>query len=116
IALTRVDFPTLGAPMMATKPQRSPSIRGSWGTVGRGAASSSEVPSISTRWFDLEAQLEVVLDAFASQHGGGGGLLGGPLRAPHTLGRRVFGKVHGNQEFRVVVRAGAGDLAIGGRR
>src|SRR5258707_15626214 len=77
------------------------------------------VASISTGCFHLDARLapsfDALLDALASQHGSGGGLLGGTLRAPHALGRGVFSEVHGDQEFRVVVRASAGDLAIGGR-
>src|SRR5258708_25072348 len=111
IALTRVDFPTFGAPMMATKPQRCEPVS---------CGASSEVPSISTGCFHLDARLapsfDALLDALSGQHGSGGGLLGGTLRAPHALGRGVFSEVHGDQEFRVMVRAGAGDLAAGGRQ
>src|SRR5258708_33831019 len=111
IALTMVDFPTLGAPMIATKPQPCAPVA---------CGASLEVASISTGCFHLDARLapsfDALLDALASQHGSGGGLFGGALRAPHALRGRELREIHGDQEFRVVVRAGAGDLAIGGRR
>ena len=56
------------------------------------------------------------LDAFALHHGRRGGLLGGALRAAGAFRGREMGKLHGDAKLRVVVRAGARDLAIGRRR
>src|SRR5262249_31996583 len=79
IALTRVDFPTLGAPMMATKPQCSASLPSPacGGGLGRGCGASLEVPSISTGCFHLDALLDArlaasfdaLLNALSGQHG-----------------------------------------------
>src|SRR6185295_5144258 len=54
--------------------------------------------------------------AFAGEHRGGSGLLGGALGGPDALGRRTVGDLDRDAEFRIVVRPGALDLAIGGRR
>ncbi len=84
-ALSSVDLPALGAPISATKPQRVPCSAGSAiGPLG--------------------------LDALALHHGGGSCLLGGALGAPHAFGGRKLGKMHGNAELRIVVRARNGRL------
>ena len=70
-ALTRVDLPTFGAPMMATKPQRRPRRVGS-------AAATREAAQLCR------------LHALAGQHCGGGGLLGGALGAAQSLGRHAI--------------------------
>ena len=73
-ALTSVDLPALGAPIRATKPQRR---RRRLRSVARTRIARLAIGSSSRR-----------LDAFARQHGGGGGLLGGALGAADAFGRR----------------------------
>src|ERR1700704_3375401 len=63
-ALMSVDLPALGAPISATKPQRVLVVA----SPGRSAIGTFR------------------LDPFARQHRGGGGLLGGALRAAQPLG------------------------------
>src|SRR5665811_518179 len=92
-ALSSVDLPALGAPISATKPQRV--------SLARLAASTIKL---------------VHRHADARQHGGGGGLFGGPLRCAHALGRRPVGQHHRDAEFRIVMRAGARQFPIGRRR
>src|SRR6516225_1151708 len=84
-ALTRVDFPTLGAPISATKPQRV--ARGSSLIVAAG-------------------------DAFTLDHHGGRNLLGSTLAAADTLGRSQSRQIHGDAKLRIVVWPGALDLPI----
>src|SRR5580692_7816331 len=94
-ALAKVDLPTLGAPISATKPQR---------VVGSaGAAWASAIAPFG-------------LDALAGQHGGGGALLGGALGPAGAFGKREIGQLHGNPEFRTVIGTGARDFAIDRRR
>src|SRR6202790_3258437 len=90
-ALSSVDFPTFGAPISATKPQRLAPSAGS-------------------------AIASCRLDALARQHGGGGGLFRGALGASHAFRRRQGGKLHGDAEFRIVIGTRARHLAIGRRR
>src|ERR1700749_4303115 len=86
-ALTRVDLPTLGAPISATKPQRvSPPPRSSSVMLAAG-------------------------DAFALDHHGCGDLLRGTLAAADALGGRKPRQIHGDAELRIVMRPGALDLA-----
>src|ERR1044072_1940550 len=85
-ALMRVDFSALCAPSTAMRPQL---VLGS--SIRR-------------------------VHAFALQHRGGRGLLGGALGAPDPLGRRLVGDIDRDAEFRIVVRPGALQLAIGRRR
>src|ERR1700692_1388712 len=66
-ALTSVDFPTFGAPISATKPQR----------VAGGGAASAEGLSV----------IPAAADAFARDHHGGRDLLGGALAAADAFGR-----------------------------
>src|SRR3954471_18336734 len=94
-ALTRVDLPTFGAPISATKPQR----------VAVGAASPAASPVIVA-----------AADAFARDHHGGRDLLGRALAAADAFGRRQPGQVHGDTELRIMVRPAALDLAIDRRR
>src|SRR5207253_1842974 len=91
-ALMRVDLPTLGAPMSATKPQRRPA----------GAAGSGSAIAVFR------------LDALVGEHGRGCGLLGGAFRAAETFGRETVGKLDDHAELRVVVGSFALDLPIGG--
>src|SRR4030095_8670766 len=89
-ALTRVDLPTFGAPINATKPQR----------VG--------VPASA---IGVDAR-----HAFALQERKGGCLLRGALSAALSfrgLHARQFDR---NAELRVVMRPGPLDLAVGRRR
>src|SRR6185312_12692816 len=88
-ALTSVDLPTLGAPISATKPQRV-----------------------------LAAGLLIVAagHAFALDHHGCGHFLGCALAAADALGRREAGQIDGHTELRIVMRAGALDLAVNGGR
>src|ERR1700732_1525434 len=91
IALMSVDLPTLGAPISAMNPQR------------RAAPSPlSGSPIEAFRHHPLPGQ-----------HDGSGSLLGGALGAAGSFRRRAIGKLDGDAEFRVVVGAGALDLAIG---
>src|ERR1700755_3401897 len=85
-ALTSVDLPTLGAPISATKPQR----------VG---------PSAS-------AVIAAAGDAFALDHDAGRDLFGSALAAADPFGRRQARQVDRDAELRIVMRAGALDLAI----
>src|SRR6516164_1581817 len=94
-ALTRVDLPTFGAPIRATKPQR---VAG----AGESARSLSVIAAAA--------------DAFALDHHGGRDLLGGALAAADPLGRRQPRQVDGDTELRIVMRPGALDLAIDRRR
>src|SRR6266478_1421031 len=94
-ALTSVDLPTLGAPISATKPHR----------VARSAASSEGSPLIAS-----------AADAFARNHHGGGNFFGGALAAADPFGRREARQIHGDTKLRIVMRAGALDLAIDRRR
>src|SRR5579871_1782400 len=163
IALTRVDLPTLGAPMTATKPQRCSAASSG---PSRHTASLDALfistgccrlhAAVDTAALDVVAVdavfhvivgnivlgdavpdavfvaclqafflaplhgflhaclhaflgdiVDPILNAFAAQHGGGGGLLGGALRAAHALGRHKLREAHSHQEFRVMMRAGA---------
>ena len=70
-ALTSVDLPALGAPISATKPQRVASACGAGSAIERVRG----------------------LDAFARQHGGGGGLLGRALGAAEAFRRRELGQL-----------------------
>src|SRR3954447_10080700 len=94
-ALTRVDLPTFGAPISATKPQR----------VAVGAASPAASPVIVA-----------AADTFARDHHRGRDLLGRALAAADAFGRRQTGQVHGDAELRIMMRSGALDLAIDRRR
>src|ERR1700744_2334736 len=85
-ALTSVDLPTLGAPINATKPQRV------------SAPDSTVIASAA--------------DAFALDHHRRCRLLCRPLAAANALGRLQAGQIDGNAELRIVMRAGALDLAI----
>src|SRR5512139_695238 len=88
-ALSSVDLPALGAPISAMKPQR--------------------VSAVSS--------IELVRGhPDAREHGGGRGLFGGALRRAEAFRRRAAGQYHGDVEFRIVMRAGACELAIGRRR
>jgi hypothetical protein len=82
--LTKVDFPTLGAPINATKPQR----------VGDSAIAPLR------------------LDAFTRQHRGGRGLFGSTLGTAHALGWFALRQRHGHAELRIMIRSPAFDLAI----
>src|ERR1700730_10059587 len=105
IALTRVDLPTLGAPMTATKPQRRDAAL--WSALSTACSGGScGVSLISPGRFH----------AFAGQHRGGGGLFGGALGAAHAFGRHEFRQFDGDAELRIVMRPGAGDFPIRGRR
>src|ERR1700760_795912 len=79
-ALTRVDFPTLGAPISATKPHR----------LGALSARGSSVIFIAG-------------DAFALDHHGGCDLLGRTFAAADAFGRRQPRQVDGDTELRVVM-------------
>src|SRR6516162_9816361 len=94
-ALTRVDLPTFGAPIRATKPQR---------VVGTGESARSL------------SVIAAAADAFALDHHGGRDLLGGALAAANPLGRRQPRQIDGHAELRIVMRPGAFDLAIDRRR
>src|SRR5262249_43311400 len=89
-ALTRVDLPTFGAPISATKPQRV-------------LAPASGV-------------IDAASDAFAFDHHACRDLLRRALAAADAFGRRQPRQVDGDAELRIVVRARALDLAIDGRR
>src|SRR6185369_17340823 len=90
-ALSNVDLPAFGAPISATKPQRVP------------VTGASDIQFVHR-------------DTDAPQHGGGGGLFGSTLGGAQALRRRAVGQHHGDAEFRIVMWAGARELAIGRRR
>src|SRR3954447_13315920 len=92
-ALTRVDLPTLGAPISATKPH----------LVAAAVACACDSSVIAA-------------DAFALDHHGCRDLLGRALAAADTFGRRQPRQVDGNAELRIVMRSGALHLAINRRR
>src|SRR5450755_1828702 len=79
-ALTRVDLPTLGAPISATKPQ----------AVAAGTAASGDLSVIAA-----------AADAFARDHDGGSDLLGRALAAADAFGRVEPRQVHGDAELRI---------------
>jgi hypothetical protein len=54
--------------------------------------------------------------ADCGKHLGGGRRLGRALGRALALGRRPVGQFHRNAEFRIVMRPGARELAIGRRR
>src|SRR4051812_33839352 len=93
-ALTRVDLPTLGAPISATKPQR---------VVAGGAPA-------------LTSSVIAATNSFAREHYRSRDLLGGALAAADALRRHEAGQVDGDAELRIVMRSGALDLAIHRRR
>src|SRR3979411_486827 len=82
-ALTRVDLPTLGAPISATKPQR----------VAAGAASPRD-----------SSVIVAAADAFARDHHGGRDLFGRALAAADAFGRRPSGQIHGDAELALMMR------------
>src|SRR5262249_48329870 len=96
-ALMSVDFPTLVAPISATKPHRCSTCSTCAPCAGSAIAARR-------------------LDALASQHGCGGGLFGGAFGPSQPFGRRESRKLHSHPELRIVIRPRPGDLTIGGRR
>src|SRR5690348_5438300 len=90
-ALTKVDLPTLGAPISATKPQRL-----------AGDAVTPEASSV----------IAAAADALARNHHGGGDLLGRALAATDTFGGRQTRQIHGDAKLRIVMRPGTLNLAI----
>src|SRR6478672_24254 len=88
-ALTRVDLPTLGAPISATKPQR----------VAAAAVDSWDSSVIAA-------------DAFTLNHDRCRDLLGRALAAADALGRSKARQVDRHAELRIMVRPGPRDLAI----
>src|SRR6267142_4386019 len=90
-ALTRVDLPTLGAPISATKPQR----------VAAGAPSARRLSVIAA-----------AADAFALDHHGGRDLLGRALAAADAFRRSEPRQIHRDAELRIMMRSGTFDLAI----
>src|SRR5580700_1253904 len=90
-ALAKVDLPTLGAPISATKPQR---------VIGSAGAA----------WTSSSAIAPFGLDALAGQHDGGGRLLGGALGTAGAFGGRETGQLHGNPKFRTMIGTGARDF------
>src|SRR4051812_38606574 len=90
-ALTRVDLPTLGAPISATKPQRVPAA----GVSGAGLS-----------------VIGATADPFAREHHRCCDFLGGALAAADTFRRRETGQIDGDAELRIVMRAGTLDLAV----
>src|SRR5437868_11898912 len=94
-ALTRVDLPTFGAPISATKPQLV--------AAGAGSAEDSIV-------------IACAADAFSFDHHGCGDLFGRTLGAAETFRGRKARQVDGDAELRIVMRSGALDLAIDRRR
>src|SRR5882762_2753417 len=85
-ALTRVDLPTLGAPISATKPQR----------VAAGAPSARRLSVIAA-----------AADAFALDHHGGRA-----LAAADAFRRSEPRQIHRDAELRIVMRPGALDLPV----
>src|SRR5215469_7373540 len=92
-ALMSVDFPTLGAPISAAKPQRA-------------CCSTCACSAMAARR----------LDALAREHGGCGSLFGGAFGASQSFRRREGRKLHCHTEFGTVIRPGPADFAIGWRR
>src|SRR3954471_15592866 len=95
-ALVSVDLPAFGAPINATKPQRCAP------PCDDGCTSPSTGSAIRRIHFH----------AFAREHGGGGGLVGGALGAALPLRGLQCGNIDRNAEFRIMMWAGALDLAI----
>src|SRR5262249_34661884 len=91
-ALTRVDLPTLGAPISATKPQRV----------------SPATPAASVMF--------AAGDALALDHDGRRDLFRRAFAAADALGRRQPRQVDRDAELRIVMRPGALDLAVDRRR
>src|SRR5438874_1578655 len=89
-ALTRVDLPTLGAPISATKPQ----------AVSPDAAAGDDSTIIAA-----------AANAFALDHRRGRDLLGRALGATDAFGRGQPRQINGNAELRIVMRSGTLDLA-----
>src|SRR5215471_7838683 len=97
-ALTSVDFPTLGAPISATKPQ-----------------AVSALVSVLTLVLALSV-IAAAGDAFALDHHACRDLLGRALAAADALGRFQPRQVDGDAKLRVVMRAGALGPAVDRRR
>src|ERR1700756_218070 len=94
-ALTRVDFPTLGAPISATKPQHV-------------SVFALSAPTASV--------IAAAGDAFALDHHTCRDLLRRALAAADAFGRCEPRQIHRDAELRIVVRAGAFDLPVNRRR
>src|SRR3954454_17953092 len=93
-ALTSVDFPTLGAPIRATKPQR----------VGAGATSPDSLSVIAA-----------AANAFTRDHDGCRDFLRRALAAAEALGRRQTRQIHRDPKLRIMVWPGTLYLAINRR-
>src|SRR5262249_47117918 len=89
-ALTRVDLPTLVAPIRAANPQRVVSSIGRRGPGARGRR----------------------LDPFAGQQHGRGGLFGSALGAADAFGGRQVRQFDADAELQIVMRAAAPDFAV----
>src|SRR3954453_4384383 len=89
-AFTRVDLPTLGAPISATKPQR----------VSRAA------------WPEVSSVIAAATDAFARDHHRCRDLFGGTLAAADSFGRLQPRQIHRDSKLRVMVRSGPLHFAI----
>src|SRR5690606_32288445 len=103
-ALTSVDLPALGAPMMAITPQRRAPAASASGAASPGAA------------LGLSANLALLHHTFPLQHRGGGGLLGGPLRGPLATRGGLAPDAHLGGEARRMVGAGTLHLDIARQR
>src|SRR4051812_37435027 len=89
-ALISVDLPAFGAPISAMKPQRVP-------------------PSVALRSTIGAFRLHTL----ALEHGGGGGLFGGAFGTVDPFDRLLARQHHRDPKHRIVLRTGAGDLAVG---
>src|SRR5215472_6991266 len=89
-ALTRVDLPTLVAPIRAANPQRVVLSIGRRGPGARGRR----------------------LDPFAGQQHGRGGLFGSALGAADAFGGRQVRQFDADAELQIVMRAAAPDFAV----
>src|SRR5215475_5738473 len=93
-ALSKVDFPALGAPIRATKPHfvlLSCALSCAFGSAIK----------LVRRHTDTR------------KHGGGGGLFGSAFGISQTFGRRPVRQYNGNTEFRIVMRTRPRKFAIG---
>src|SRR5690242_1073453 len=116
-ALTRVDLPTFGAPIRATKAERVCGVSiAIVNTECESRMATGYSPFLLAARCRSSRRHRGRLDARPRQQRRGGRLLGGALGAADAFGGPEIRQRDGDAEFGIVVRTGALDLAIERRR